>query len=144
MFSGCPFVRSFVCPSVRLQNLWTQYFANGWIAFDVNWHKWFTGKLRAWNDQVCGSGTKKYEAAEVDLEAWRRQHSRPPSVEYLFYLYWWSKRKIEQQRFHWKSLFAIRYNDEHWYWCNRILRLRHSRPVLAVQRECKVNRICWI
>ena len=52
------------------------------IAHDYNWHKWSLGQsdetVIFGGQGVIGHG---YTRPTLDLETWRRHHSRPPSVE---------------------------------------------------------------
>jgi len=66
MFAVRPFVR-------LLQNLWT-HFENQWTDFDENRH-WTNGISTL---RFRGRG---HIGSKIDLEDWRRHHSRLPWVE---------------------------------------------------------------
>jgi len=104
IFSSCPFLRSFVCPSV---NLWTQYLENQWTEFDADWHKWSTRLVTVSAHSDClllgavykfdylltylltrqghetinfrrlGGQRQSHTRPKIDLEAWRMNYSRP-------------------------------------------------------------------
>jgi len=89
VFYGCPYVRYFVLPFVRLlPNLWTLYFENKWTDFNANWRKWTTEQRR---ETVNFGGQevkdRRHTRPKLDLEAWRRHNSLSFWVEYLFQLF---------------------------------------------------------
>ena len=66
-------------PSVRLlQNLLIQYFENKRTNFNANLAQ-VVHRATVWNDQLWGSGGWSccHSRPKIDLEAWRRHHSRP-------------------------------------------------------------------
>jgi len=77
-FSTCPFVRLSVRLSVTKHVNMIVWKRINQTDFDTNWHKWSTGR---WHETInFGRQEVKVQGhmrIKMDLEAWRRHHSRP-------------------------------------------------------------------
>jgi len=78
VYSTCPFVCLSVCSFISLlPNFWTRYFEKEWTDFDVNLHKWSTGKGMKQSTMRVRSQSSRSHKVSDGFGGLTESHSQP-------------------------------------------------------------------